>query len=79
MTVQVRLDFRNEAITLESGEIVYKVRWYLQATNPVRDLWKSCSLFDTELEALDNFSVTSYIAGYDNFVNAASLPNPTGE
>lgn len=79
MTTEIRLDLRKEVITLDDGEQIPKIRWYLQATKPMRDLWMSCKLFDDEVEAVNDFAAMSYIARYDNFVNGMSLPDPTGE
>lgn len=75
MAVDVRLDLRHEAITLDRGEVIYRIRWYLQATNPVRDLWQSCSLFETELKALYDFQEKSKLAGYSNLT--FSFTDPT--
>lgn len=75
MAINVRLDLRQEAITLDSGEVIYRIRWYLQSTDPITDLWKSCSVFVTELEALGDFQAKSALAGYTNL----TITIPTGE
>lgn len=79
MTREVRLDIRNSPITLDDASTVKKCRWVLQSTNPVEDLWQSCTVFDNEVDAVHDFAEKSKKAGYDNFINGISLPDPTGE